>query len=280
MTCSRDGKIDSNRFASPNRMSSFRFGIIGGYSLSANIETSVTCSLSSILITFCVSSRRREMYNGHSRLCVCLSVCLSLAAFPHYCTDPGGTWGNGRGCPLAVHYWADLQSVHGFRCYDNIAPSEKCQRVLMYSLYAWFRFCFRSFVRIFPVVTIGRIYVVLRCGSKINWIESLAASNLIEYFFSSELPITVMQRCRCLKVSWKCGYDNDGNSCRADRILAKKYRYNRQQTTLWFKNVPPLTYYNFDIYDLIIIIFGRSVTKKVVLHYLAKQEIQKLRIFS
>jgi len=23
------------------------------------------------------------------------------------------------GCPLAVHYWADLQSVHGFRCYDN-----------------------------------------------------------------------------------------------------------------------------------------------------------------
>jgi len=20
---------------------------------------------------------------------------------------------------VAVHYWADLQSVHGFRCYDN-----------------------------------------------------------------------------------------------------------------------------------------------------------------
>jgi len=26
----------------------------------------------------------------------------------------------GRGCPLVVHCWADLQSVHGFRCYDNI----------------------------------------------------------------------------------------------------------------------------------------------------------------
>jgi len=24
------------------------------------------------------------------------------------------------GCPLVVHYWADLQSVDGFRCYDNM----------------------------------------------------------------------------------------------------------------------------------------------------------------
>jgi len=35
------------------------------------------------------------VYIGHGRLCVCvcLSVCLSLAAFPHYCTDPDVTWG-------------------------------------------------------------------------------------------------------------------------------------------------------------------------------------------
>jgi len=33
--------------------------------------------------------------------------------------DPDVTWGNGRGCPLVVHYWADSQSVHGFRYYDN-----------------------------------------------------------------------------------------------------------------------------------------------------------------
>ena len=45
--------------------------------------------------------------------------------------------------PLVGHYWADLQSVHGFRCYDNIAPpvlaigahdsiaaNAKCQLVL------------------------------------------------------------------------------------------------------------------------------------------------------
>jgi len=51
---------------------------------------------------------------------VCLSVCLSAAACPHYCTDPDVTWGSARGCPLVVHYWADLQSVHGMRCYGNI----------------------------------------------------------------------------------------------------------------------------------------------------------------
>ena len=45
---------------------------------------------------------------------VCVSVCLSLAAFPHYCTDLDVTWGNGSGCSLVVQCWADLQSVHGF----------------------------------------------------------------------------------------------------------------------------------------------------------------------
>jgi len=26
-------------------------------------------------------------------VCVCLSVCLSAAVRPHYCTDPDVTWG-------------------------------------------------------------------------------------------------------------------------------------------------------------------------------------------
>ena len=30
-----------------------------------------------------------------------------------------------------MHYWVDLQSVHGFRCYDNIAPNTKSQQVLV-----------------------------------------------------------------------------------------------------------------------------------------------------
>ena len=45
---------------------------------------------------------------------MCLSVC------PHYCTEPDVTWGSGKGCPLVVHYWADLQLVHGLHCYGNI----------------------------------------------------------------------------------------------------------------------------------------------------------------
>ena len=48
--------------------------------------------------------------------------------------DTDVTGGNGRGAPLVVHYWADVQSVHGFRCYDNIAPNAKCQRVLVLAL--------------------------------------------------------------------------------------------------------------------------------------------------
>jgi len=93
------------------------------------------------------------MYIGHSRLCVCVSVCLSvprrISTLLH---GPGCNLGHGRGCPLVVHYWADLQSVHGFRCYDNIhentyvslypyalqmrvAPIAKCQRVLVLALW-------------------------------------------------------------------------------------------------------------------------------------------------
>ena len=82
------------------------------------------------LVAFCVRHSRGEMYIGHGCQCVCMcvSVCLSFAEFSHYCTDPDVTSGNARGFPLVVHYWADLQSVHGFRC--NIAPNAKCQRVL------------------------------------------------------------------------------------------------------------------------------------------------------
>jgi len=69
------------------------------------------------IITFHASRRRREMCIGHARLC----VCLSLAAFPHYCTDPDVISANDRGWPLIGHYWVDLPSVHGIRCYDNRA---------------------------------------------------------------------------------------------------------------------------------------------------------------
>jgi len=72
------------------------------------------------VVTFCVSRRRRKMYCGHARLCVCLSVCLSAAVRPHYYTDPDVTWGHSRGCPLVVHYLAKFAIGHGLRCYGNI----------------------------------------------------------------------------------------------------------------------------------------------------------------
>jgi len=53
-----------------------------------------------VVTTFRVSRRRREMYIGHARLSVCLSVCLSVAAFAPYCTDPEVSWGNDRSALL------------------------------------------------------------------------------------------------------------------------------------------------------------------------------------
>ena len=86
------------------------------------------------VITFRVRRSRRALYIGHGRLCVCVSVCLSRAAFPRYWTDPDVSWVNGTGCPVVVYVCADLQSVHGFCCYDNTAPNAKCQRVLVLAL--------------------------------------------------------------------------------------------------------------------------------------------------
>jgi len=48
-----------------------------------------------IFITSRVSRRQREIYIGHARL----SVCLSVAACARYCTDPDVSWGNGSACP-------------------------------------------------------------------------------------------------------------------------------------------------------------------------------------
>jgi len=116
------------------------------------------------------------MYCGHPRLCVCMcvclpvcvSVCLCAAACLHYCTDPDVTWGSGRGCPLIVHHWADLQSVHGLRCYGNIA--------CLYSLCAWLKLSSAFWntwlgVRksIWPVKNWWGAGVVILSGARCKW---------------------------------------------------------------------------------------------------------------
>jgi len=74
--------------------------------------------------SFRVSRRRREMYCGHPRLCVSVSVCPVCvsdgAAYLHYCTHQDVTCESDKGCPLVVHYWADLQSGHGLGCCGSI----------------------------------------------------------------------------------------------------------------------------------------------------------------
>ena len=62
---------------------------------------------------------------------VCVSVCLSAATCLHYCTDPDVTWVSGRGCPLFVHYWADLQSVHRLHCCGNIMRTQNVSKYML-----------------------------------------------------------------------------------------------------------------------------------------------------
>jgi len=53
-------------------------------------------------------------------VCVSVSVCLSVRGrMPTLLHGPACNLGSGRGCPLVVHYWVDLQSVHGLRRYGN-----------------------------------------------------------------------------------------------------------------------------------------------------------------
>ena len=86
----------------------------------------------SSVITFRVRRVRGEMHIGHGRLSVCLSVPRRIPTLLHGSRCNFGE--NGRECPLVVHYWADLQSVHGFRCYNNI---HVCELIALYTEHAY-----------------------------------------------------------------------------------------------------------------------------------------------
>jgi len=71
------------------------------------------------------------VYIGHGRLC--LTVPSHSATLLHGCRWNLGEL-QGVSSPLVVHYWVDLQMVHGFWCYDNIVPNVKFQRVTVFVL--------------------------------------------------------------------------------------------------------------------------------------------------
>ena len=91
-------------------------------------------------VTFGVRHSRGEMCIGHGRLCVCLSVPRRIPTLLH---GPKCNLGEWEGVPSSCvqPYWADLQSVHGFRAMTTytyvslqpytlqmrISPNAKCQ---------------------------------------------------------------------------------------------------------------------------------------------------------
>ena len=65
-----------------------------------------------------------------------MSVCLSVpCCIPTLLHRPECNLGM-VGVPVVVHYWADLQSVQGFRWYDSIARTRNVSECL-YPVYAW-----------------------------------------------------------------------------------------------------------------------------------------------
>jgi len=69
-------------------------------------------------------------------MAVCVSVCLSLTAFPHYCTDPDVTGGNGRGAPSSCALLGGFAvgARVSFRCYDN---THVCNLTALYTANAY-----------------------------------------------------------------------------------------------------------------------------------------------
>ena len=107
-------------------------------------------------------------------------MCLFFCPSPHssdYCTDPGVTWRNCRRCPLVVHYWAYLQSVHRFRCYDN---THVCKLIALYAANAYSAkremsasACTRSMTGSFIVFGGTRLLCALEAGS-VEWLSCVA----------------------------------------------------------------------------------------------------------
>ena len=80
--------------------------------------------------TFRMRRSRGETYIGRGLLCVCVSVCLSLAAFSYCCTDPAVSWGMHGSCALLGEFSIGaLVSLLRVRC--GLSSNIKHYRTLL-----------------------------------------------------------------------------------------------------------------------------------------------------
>jgi len=98
-------------------------GLLGPYQQAASaqkVDKFVTYFFLTELVTFRVRRSRGEMYSGHCRLCVCVPVCLSVPwLIPTLLHGPGCKLGEWYVVPSSCALWANLQLLHGFRCYET-----------------------------------------------------------------------------------------------------------------------------------------------------------------
>jgi len=108
---------------------------------------------------------------------VCVSVPRRIPILLHGPTYKLGEW---QGVPLVVHYWADLQSVHGFHCSENVVPNAKCQRVPVLAL------CLLVFVMIMTtmilvIITIIIIIVIIIINQTESTKNCIKTANIMQH---------------------------------------------------------------------------------------------------
>jgi len=137
-------------------------------------------------------------------------VCLSVYPSPHSHTTARTRMELGRGCTLVVHYWADLQSGHGLRCYGDIARTRNVSECL-YSLYAWLLVLLLmqqrtvlitfSFKLIFCAVN-HSVIRRMRAGIKRAEINASAHDMSTTYFKASNCFIVGVLDCTVVQCCW------------------------------------------------------------------------------
>ena len=96
-----------------------------------------------ILLTSCINLLQLSWFHLSGQVKSALPTAIGLwrrssvpRRIPTLLHGPGCNLGNGMGCPIVVHYCADLQLVNWFGCYGIKCKMSAGQ---MYSLYGWLK---------------------------------------------------------------------------------------------------------------------------------------------